>query len=611
MAVYTSLQLQNDQTSFRLFTLHGSTNQDAPITGSLSVASLDEKPSYEALSYCWGSPENGEDITLNDDKVLHVTPNLASALRALRLQHKSRVVWIDAICINQTSDDEKNFQVLLMRRIYSTCSRSVIWLGPSDAASRKAFRFMQRSSKEYSNLIKSVLVRPWFRRVWIIQEVAFPPEIDVQCGEDKISWESLAHACSLVSRSVMMVDVDAPKDAKHFHPTFYPKVLDATRQKIIKGERFSPLDALRSFRTFQATNGLDKVYGLLGLVDDPSFVTVDYSKSVQEIFREVAITSMRSSGRLAVLGECLPQETPSKPGWESWVPDWTDSEQTVEQDVGVLSARNNVFRASCDTTADVTLEQDGSLQISGHFIATVAEVAPPWKSVEELRDMILPKGRILPRKRGYELPCYFVDLYKGWLDVARRVNGESGTLQDKYITNESVLEAWYNMYYNTAPPLSDFKDARRFDLWAHSIELGFAALSWWQRNLVQKLPWVLIYIVSGPYIFTVCVATLFLIISGRLILEPPPPPETAFRSLWDTGRTDNGLIGKFPAPTFLSPKAAATKPGDAVVILKGGARPFVLRAEGKKWRIVGDAYVHGIMHGAAFDESKCASFDLV
>lgn len=608
--LYSSLSLPNDQNSIRLLYLQGSLDTTSSIVASLHNAHLNDRPSFEALSYCWGPTANGEEALINGEQ-LSITPNLASALRALRFQHKTRILWVDAICIDQNNVPEKNFQVQLMRRIYATCSRTIVWLGPGDVSSRKAFRFMQKASTQYGNLIKDVLRRPWFRRVWVIQEVAFAPEVEVQCGDDKVPWDVLARTCSHVSRSAMMVDPNAPKDAKHFHPTFYPKIMDATRQKITKGERFSALDAFRSFRTFEATNGLDKVYGLLGLVDDPGFVTVDYGKSVQEVFREVALTAMRTSNSVNILGDCLPREIPTRE-WQSWIPDWTDSGQTVSQDLEDLSGGEEVFGASCDTLAEVELGNDSSLRVSGQFIATVAEMAPPWKSIEELRNLLLRPGRIpLPRKRGYELTCYCADLYTAWQNVACRVNGDNGTLQDKYVSNESVLEAWYNTTYNTSPPFSNVKDARQFDQYVYSIELGLVAMRWWQHHIAEKLPWLLVWMVSGPFVMLVCLALMVLIVSGCVVLEPPTRPPTAFRSLWDIGRTDNGLIGMFPAPTFLAPTAISTRPGDAVVLLKGAAHPFVLRAEGKKWRVVGDAYVHGIMHGAAFDESKCVAIDLV
>lgn len=611
MAAYSSLKLPNDQTSFRLFTINGSLDQNAPITGSLYISHLDDKPAYEALSYCWGSPETVEDVLINRDKSLPIAANLASALRALRLQHKSRVVWIDAICIDQSNVSEKNFQVQLMRRIYATCSRTVVWLGPSDAASRKAFKVIHKAPQRFTNTINGVLRRPWFRRVWVIQEVAFAPEVTVLCGEDNIEWDGLSLMCSRVSRGQRTLDLDASDCSKHLHPTFYSRILDNTRRKIKAGGRLSMLEALRSFRSFEATNGLDKVYGILGFLDAPELITVDYNRSLQDVFAELTLTVMRKSQTLDILEQCLPQETPVSSGLSSWVPDWTDSEQAVDDDIENFSAEE-VFHASRDSLlGEIAMGQGGSLPVSAQFIATIAEIADPWPSVEELRDKVWPKGRSLPRKRAYMLPCIVLDMWKNWQDVARRINGPEGTLQDKYITNESMMEAYYNTFFTNAAPFPDFDNARKVDRFIHSFELLMCAFRWWQGHIALALPWPLVYPVSGLYLFSICMALLFLLASGRVVVEDPPAPSTASRSLWLIGRTNNGLLGLFPAPTINAPKAISSRPGDAVVIIKGAARPYVVRDEGKKWRLIGDCYVHGTMHGAAFEESKCVTIYLL
>ena len=113
-------------------------------------------PDYEALSYVWGSAQNPETITAYHGRHssvarwknklkrissrgekresylgnLSVTKNLAIALRHLRLRKKSRVMWIDAICINQEDINERNVQVSRMGTIYHEARQVVVWLGP-------------------------------------------------------------------------------------------------------------------------------------------------------------------------------------------------------------------------------------------------------------------------------------------------------------------------------------------------------------------------------------------------------------------------------------------------------------------------------------------------
>lgn len=138
------LTLPNDHNSFRLLAVQGSLRRDSSsIVSSLYIAPLDEYPKVEALSYCWGTYGPTEDVVVNGES-LPITQNLAAALRALRLQTKTRVVWADAICVDQIYNAEKNVQVRMMRSIFATPMRTIAWLGVNDQSSRKAFKILQK-----------------------------------------------------------------------------------------------------------------------------------------------------------------------------------------------------------------------------------------------------------------------------------------------------------------------------------------------------------------------------------------------------------------------------------------------------------------------------------
>ncbi|CAH0021017.1 unnamed protein product [Clonostachys rhizophaga] len=113
----------------RLFALDPAQTDEGAIVGHLQNVPLSSAPAYEALSYKWGKPVYSEPITIAGHTVL-VTPNLAVALRGLRLRDRQRVLWIDALCINQESLHERAQQVSLMKDIYSRCVCDLLWLGP-------------------------------------------------------------------------------------------------------------------------------------------------------------------------------------------------------------------------------------------------------------------------------------------------------------------------------------------------------------------------------------------------------------------------------------------------------------------------------------------------
>lgn len=91
-----------------LLTLHTASEQDSTIFCTLSHASLSaETPAYEAISYVWGTPCLSASMLLNNVN-FHVTPSLAYILSALRLKSQTKVLWIDALCINQSDLQERS-----------------------------------------------------------------------------------------------------------------------------------------------------------------------------------------------------------------------------------------------------------------------------------------------------------------------------------------------------------------------------------------------------------------------------------------------------------------------------------------------------------------------
>ena len=81
--------------------------------------------SYEALSYVWESADNPQLVFINDSE-MSVKGNLHAALLHLRDPFIDRILWIDAICINQEDDEEKSHQVRLMAKIYAKASRVIV-----------------------------------------------------------------------------------------------------------------------------------------------------------------------------------------------------------------------------------------------------------------------------------------------------------------------------------------------------------------------------------------------------------------------------------------------------------------------------------------------------
>lgn len=122
--------------SFRLLILAPGKGRDT-LKAQFVVTNI-ENPSlaYEALSYTWGSPRRSKRLLIQTDTSeelrvfqMLITSNLQLALRALRDANVPRILWVDAVCIDQEDAGEKNKQVAMMRKIYSNASRTIIYLG--------------------------------------------------------------------------------------------------------------------------------------------------------------------------------------------------------------------------------------------------------------------------------------------------------------------------------------------------------------------------------------------------------------------------------------------------------------------------------------------------
>ena len=83
---------------------------------------------YVALSYVWGDPADRLEIVV-DGKIFPVTRNLYSALKRVREPDHELLLWVDAVCIDQSNVKERGSQVKLMKRIYRQAELVVGYVG--------------------------------------------------------------------------------------------------------------------------------------------------------------------------------------------------------------------------------------------------------------------------------------------------------------------------------------------------------------------------------------------------------------------------------------------------------------------------------------------------
>jgi Heterokaryon incompatibility protein (HET) len=287
--------------AIRILTVHpGSDTSD--LDCSFTIREKDESGHYETLSYVWGTdpPSCPLRIRSSDDgfRNLRITINLMSALKQLRNSSSPRRFWIDAICINQSSEHEKSHQVPLMSKIYSEASNVCVWIGEDDADSPLALALIQKIQflKDYDRVVEdqtlctdwialtNLMRQKWFSRRWVVQELALAQNATLHCGKYKIPWSDFAEA-------VALFEVMAPRVKRKFresrdynqHPDFIGDVTELSASRLVAntnnlvrksddGHVLMKLFTLESLVSrlipFKATQAHDIIYAVLSLAKD-------------------------------------------------------------------------------------------------------------------------------------------------------------------------------------------------------------------------------------------------------------------------------------------------------------------------------------------------------
>ncbi|KAF2147007.1 uncharacterized protein K452DRAFT_218122, partial [Aplosporella prunicola CBS 121167] len=116
-----------DQKHIRLLQLLPGCEED-PVRCSIQAEHIDNVPRYEAVSYVWGDRSDTAEV-LCHGMPLSVPANLVDALQRFRKKTDPRMLWADAICIDQKNIKERGEQVPLMGKIFEGAKRVLVWLG--------------------------------------------------------------------------------------------------------------------------------------------------------------------------------------------------------------------------------------------------------------------------------------------------------------------------------------------------------------------------------------------------------------------------------------------------------------------------------------------------
>ncbi|KAM0420987.1 hypothetical protein ACHAPT_011230 [Fusarium lateritium] len=398
---YTPLSsLQN----IRVLILHPARRSGQPIQCSFSEISLQDNVAsigYEALSYCWGEPRGTQSIQCEGSRVM-VTPNCLQALLHLRQRFKPRTLWIDAICINQQSTEEKNQQVSIMGDIYTSATRTILWLGPEtdkdlSAVMRRATRYgnmYQSLRKTFRKIrpdtslpygedffeasilntaeterIAGIISNPWFRRIWTIQEFLLSKSAVFMMGNLQCPSLSLFTYFCFGRRLVGRADV------AHFRMrnTLLKFIPPSTNDNYFQNFMILviQLSALNN-----ASDPRDKVYGMLGFLKSRwpgmELPVIDYSLSVEAVYEQFTRFLITTSKRLWPLEIIVGSDAAGSHASGSWVLDLSNPDSIFPGDRdqhSYFKGRDYIMKAP------LTEEDTGQLLVRAKKIGTITRIS--------------------------------------------------------------------------------------------------------------------------------------------------------------------------------------------------------------------------------------------
>ena len=570
-----------DEKSIRVLMLLPSTSLKAEIHVKLKIAPLTKELYYEALSYTWGTMQGDYSMSSTifcDGSEIKVTRNCEDALRRLRLEEEERVLWVDAICINQKDNDEKSVQVAFMGAVYGHAAKALIWLGdaseiidtetglpisdlffnylplmadeiraakakgevPANTALYKALTAQGAdfiTTKNLTPLIQGfldVVRRPWWERVWVVQEAALARSATVICGGKDVDHSNVGDLWSVLAQDnshdsgLMYSLLDG---FKH-----HMSAITCVRERLgILGPARALLKVLDRCRRLQSTDRRDRVYAMLGMFGDfqAELPQPNYGNKSHRLFEEMTIKFLTDLGGLRILANAT--NAGDDPNISSWAVDFSQRPKfhtPIHDDL--YHASGHKSKPSFKVSDDFRI-----LRIMGKCVDRLKMVSKA--PVEGYYNPYIPQKAIL----GYQQSC--------------RV----GQLLNEYPTGEDLCDVlWRTMCWDVdanyqcpaAPmlrkPFQNFRNSLLSGKEVEVIELELLDAESYEFN-------------------DICVHSMPLCI------------------------TANGYLASVPW---------TAEAGDCVIIFAGGELPFILRKDpvGEHYRFIGACYIHGIMHGEVF-----------
>jgi hypothetical protein len=535
-----------------------------PIQCRLHIHNLQETPDadYWALSYARESTSCPDTLLVNDCSI-NITYNLSSALRHIRDIKKDVTIWADAVCINQSDYQERSHQIQQMSSIYRSAARVIIWLGDSSETTDAAMDYIRYTIREgdspHDARVEELFCRPWWTRIWVIQEAASARHDPIiRCGNKEIPWSSLRLLQTKVPFAGWMqfvMEMRSLRQEASSTNEFLEQIFAIPQREMFfgvvdqlrSGSFLSWRDAFALGYIMKSTDPRDLTYALIGLFDNQGHLPLvpDYRKDPRTVSCEAAAAGLRLSKGLDTLALTASSTSKSLP---TWVPDLANGEPGIFLLIGT-----ELYAAAGKTEARLSWSDDHKVLHASGMVCDIVEKVV--YSQKHKPDRVYHRAKDLAYKSG------------------RRQNLEISVTRDR-LWRTLIANQGRSMYGEPSADLNCPADAwlgDRYMVWQKEAQMP-------EEEVGDGDPfeWYLEYI--KPYL-----ASIHAVCQSEK---------------WSFFTTQDGRFG-------LGQKNV--KLGDLVCILHGGRVACILRKEQDHHILVGCAYVHGVMYGEISHELSDAT----
>ena len=618
---------------------------DGSVAGILHTFRLGDPtcPKYIALSYVWGEEGHTWSITV-DGKDLMALQSLKPFIHMLRRQSsrwKNTWWWIDSICINTEDLQERSVQVQRMRQIYCRADKTIVWLGERSANSDDAMDFLLflgvegrqaavavgnderllskemnalglRTEKYESNwaAVNELFLRPWWTRVWTLQELILSPRVTFYCGSKSFSLSDLRPALRVLN--LYRGSEGFPISRAAFNATW-------NRRRLVQWFRnsgshdpnrlsgISLVAIMAYFSDNNATDPRDRIYSLLGLAAEAeAIVRPNYNASTEDVYSEFIKSFIKMHQSLDAI--CFAQlfhssDTSSKSSLPSWVPDWR-----IKVDPAVIplmvsqSARNHIgnlrplgaldysvmYSASSSKKPHVKFDAPGSIICEGIFLDFVDGLGGCIPDADICAQCpMVPSTSVINAPPVNQNDSRVDDAYHLMMKICRCLVLDR---KDVYLRHPSPIETY-------------LKDFQLFCSTAMSrlSKVHPMFINWFLQNKLLK--------VQGSDIESLSKRAAESIPKPRVPLFDLSDGESFLARFRDTTKMNRRLLISVKGMLGMAPIKA--KKGDVICVLFGCSVPLLLRQRHsqEEYEFIGECYLDGYMNGEALDsmEAECDS----